>query len=135
MKVVVDTNILFSYFWKNSLTKKLLEMSKIDLVSPSISLKEIKKYKEEISDKAKINPSEFLTLLNNLKKTVKFIEKSYYSSHLDEAQNISPDEADADFFALCLKEKTFLWSNDSLLQKQNKINVLSTKEIIELLLD
>lgn len=135
MKIVVDTNILFSYFWHNSLTKRLLETSNFELVSPTTSLTEITKYKGEIMAKVGITGNEFSNFFSKLKKIVKFVNKSNYKSHIKEAQGISPDKDDVDFFALCLKENTFLWSNDSLLKNQTKVDVLSTKEVIELLFD
>jgi predicted nucleic acid-binding protein len=133
MKIVVDTNILFSFFWRDSVTRKLLLTSNFELVSPKIALEEIKKYSKEIIKKAKITQIDFNSKLLNLKKIISFVDKSQYSSFLKEAEKIAPDKADADFLALCFRFSCFLWSNDSILKRQNKIRVLSTKEIIEIL--
>ena len=135
MRIVVDTNILFSFFWAKSFTKKIIENSKFELISPEIAVKEINKYKNEIKDKVNCNEKEFIASLSNLKKAVKFIDGGEYSSFISEAEKFSPDKKDADFLALCLKERTFLWSNDSILKVQDRINVFSTEELIELILD
>ena len=135
MRIVVDTNILFSYFWEKSVTKRLLETLKFELISPGISLNEINEYKREIINKTGISDKKFSTILSSLKKTVRFIDKISYKSYLKEAEKTSPDKSDADFFALCLKERAFLWSNDYLLKEQTKVRVFSTKEIIGLLFD
>jgi len=133
MKLVVDTNVLFSYFWKNSITQKLLISSNFELISPSKALEEIKKYSKEIITKTGLSKSKFSSELRNLKQIVKFIEKKDYSKSLKEAEDISPDKGDIDFFALCMKEGCFLWSNDSKLKNQEKIKVITTEELIEIL--
>ena len=133
MKFVVDTNILFSFFWQSSITKKFLSTSNFELISPWTALEELKKYSKEIISKTEINEKEFKLELINLQKIVNFIDKSQYSPFLKEAEKISPDKADIDFIALCLKFNCFLWSNDSILKNQNRIKVLSTEELIEIL--
>ncbi len=133
MRIVVDTNVLFSFFWQASLTRKLLITSNFELISPTIALEEIKKYSSEICKKLKINKEEFKNQLKKLREVVRFVEKKEYYQFLKEAESFSPDKTDAEFFALCLKNGCFLWSNDSILKQQNKIKVLSTEEIIEIM--
>ena len=133
MKIAVDTNILFRFFWKGSFTRNLLTSKRFDLISPKVSLKEIKKYSKDIIEKTRITQSKFNEYYNDLKKFVKFTDEREYLDFLKEATEISPDKADSHFLALCLKDKCLLWSKDSLLKKQNKITVLSTEEIVELL--
>ena len=135
MRLVVDTNILFSFFWRDSFTKKLLTSKKFDLISPEMSLKEIKKYSKYIMKKTKIDKNTFTRNYNEMKKFIRFINEKEYFNFLKEATKISPDKADSHFFALCLKNKYHLWSKDSLLKKQNKVKVFSTEDIIELLLN
>jgi|SRR3989338_2497049 len=133
MKIVVDTNILFSFFWKNSLTKKLILNSSLELYSPIYVIEEILKYKSEIIKKTNINNDSFDHYLNELKDSIQLIKRIDYSDFLVDAMLLSPDEKDADFFALCLKNSCPIWSNDLTLKKQEKIKVLTTKEIILLL--
>ena len=133
MKIVVDTNILFSFFWKNSLTKKLILNSSLELYSPIYVTEEILKYKSEIIKKTNINNDSFDHYLNELKDSIQLIKRIDYSDFLVDAMLLSPDEKDADFFALCLKNSCPIWSNDLTLKKQEKIKVLTTKEIILLL--
>lgn len=133
MKLVVDTNILFSFFWQGSLTRKLLIASNFELISPEIAMQEIKKYSKEICKKVKISENEFKEQVKKLKEVVTFIDKKEYAQFLKEANKFSPDKNDADFFALCLQNGCFLWSNDAILKNQDVIKVLSTEEIIEVL--
>ncbi len=134
MKIVVDTNILFSFFWRSSLTRKLLLSPFLELISPSIALAELKKYSIDIIKKTKTTKIFFQKELSNIGSTVSFIDRKEYSAFFKEAEKISPDETDAEFFALCLKYKCFLWSNDLTLKNQNKVKVLTTEEIIRCLL-
>ena len=133
MKIVVDTNILFSFFWKDSHTKRLMINSNSELISSEFALEEIRKYYKEIITKAKISEDYFNEELRKLKLIVKFIKKEEYLNFVKVAEEISPDKKDAEFLALALKFSCYLWSNDSLLKNQNKVRVLSTEDLIETL--
>ena len=133
MKIVVDTNILFSFFWKDSHTKKLLINTKSELISSEFALEEIKKYSKEIITKAKISEDSFNEELKKLKLIINFINKNEYLDFIKDAEKISPDKKDAEFLALALKMNCPLWSNDSILKNQNKVRVLSTEDLIETL--
>ena len=41
MRIIVDTNILFSFFWKKSILKELLNNPSLELFSPEFALEEI----------------------------------------------------------------------------------------------
>jgi len=132
MKLIIDTNILFSFFWHDSLTRKLIKNSQFELLSPSFALNEISKYKKEIMGRLRIKDKDFSILLKEMKSYVKFIDLKDYNSFLNEACLLSPDKSDADFLALCLKHKCMLWSNDSFLKNQKAVRIISTKDLIYL---
>ena len=46
MRVVVDTNVLFSFFKDGSATRNLILNCPFDLVSPKFALVELKKYSD-----------------------------------------------------------------------------------------
>ena len=48
-------------------------------------------------------------------------------------KKISPDINDTEYFALALKLKCSIWSNDKKLKKQNKVKVYSTEEIVRVI--
>ncbi len=133
MKLVVDTNILFNFFKEDSFTKDIILSKEIELIAPKKAEEEIIKYKELIKNKNNINENQFKELLSELKQIVKISEKDYYQKFLSEAEKFSPDIADAEFLALCIKEKIDLWSKDKLLKSQNKVRVINTEELIEIL--
>ena len=51
MEFIVDTNVLLTFFWKNSTFKKISLMQELDLFSPEFALKEINKHSDEIIKK------------------------------------------------------------------------------------
>lgn len=130
MNLVVDTNVLFTFFWKKSITKKLLMKKNLRLFSPEFALEEINKYKSEILKKTKISEEKFKELKTDLAMAIEFIPLEEYKESIKSASKISPDPNDSDFFALALKLQVPLWSNDSLLKKQNKIKVVSTSDLL-----
>ncbi|MFH1440292.1 MAG: PIN domain-containing protein [Candidatus Woesearchaeota archaeon] len=131
--IVVDTNILFTFFWKNSFSPELLNKKRIHLIAPELSFKEIKKHSDEIIKKAKISKKEYGIIMSDLFLGVLFFPETEYSDHLDKATKKCPDKDDIDFFALALKYKCPLWSNDQKLKEQDAVEIINTKELIELL--
>ncbi|MEK6913762.1 MAG: PIN domain-containing protein [Nanoarchaeota archaeon] len=132
MKCVVDTNVLFSFFKKYSLTRKFL-LSSNNFISSALALTELKKYSSLIISKSNISEREFSIELNRLKKYVKFFPSHFYKEYLKLALAISPDKDDADFLALCIKMQFPLWSNDKDLKKQDKVTILSTEDLVNVL--
>jgi len=43
MRLVVDSNVLFTFFWKNFVFRNILDKS-VELFSPEYALEEINKY-------------------------------------------------------------------------------------------
>ena len=132
MELVVDTNVMFSFFWKGSMVKKLLMDQDVLLFAPEFALEEINKYEKEIIRKAKITKKEFNFLREELAIAIEFIPLKDYNNYLKKSLDFSPDENDVDFFALALKLKIPLWSNDKLLKKQNVVRVLETKDVLKI---
>jgi len=130
MKLIVDTNILFSYFWKYSITRRVLMSQDMQLFAPEFALEEINKYKKDIMNKNNLNDEEFEHIMFNLAIAIQFIPIDEYTKTLKTALKISPDKNDIDFFALAIKLKLPIWSNDAKLKKQNKIGIIPTAELI-----
>ena len=78
-KIVADTNVLFSFFWKDSITRKIITSNQFNIYSPEYAITEILKYKQEIIKKTKITLKEFNEQLNELKKIIIFIPKEKYA--------------------------------------------------------
>lgn len=132
MKLVVDSNVLFTFFWKNATATDLFVFQDLELYTPQFTLGEIDKYSMEIMKKARISQKEFLDIKKELQLLIVFVPLQKYSSSLEKAITISPDPDDVDFFALALEMNSPIWSNDKKLKEQNTIKIMTTKEIIEL---
>lgn len=58
MKLVVDTNIIISALIKAGATRKIIFDRTFELITPSFTISEINKYREEICKKAEISIKE-----------------------------------------------------------------------------
>jgi len=141
MRFVVDSNVLFTFFWKGSVFKNVLD-TPLQLFSPEYALEEINKYSLEIMKKTSISKEQFKKLKTELAMKVEFMPLEDYAPLFHKILSIASkfskheyDEfvKDIDFFALALLLNCPIWSNDKLLKKQSKVLVFNTKEIIELL--
>ena len=131
MKIVVDTNILFSFFWKESITRKLIINLRDNLLSSEKAKEELIKYSKEICKKIKISLEEFNELLKELEDNVDFIEKKEYAEVIKNVSNPNLDEEDFEFLALAYKNKCALWTNDSALKNQQIVKIITTKDLLE----
>lgn len=131
MRFVVDANVLFSFFWKDSFTRRLLIGKYFELCAPEFALEEIDKYKNEIMRRAKIRLDEFVEMRRELILYVEFFPISNYVKFLSRVVEVSPDRDDVDYFALALKLSVGIWSNDKLLKGQSVVGVLNTMEILD----
>lgn len=141
MRIVADSNILFAFFWKDSAFTKLCQKNELKLISPEYALEEINNYKEEIMKKAKISEVEFENRKIELVKKVDFLPLKDYVSEFNNVKKLAEmckeeyDEIlkDIDFLALAMKLDIPLWTHDKLLKKQEKIKIITTKDVIEVL--
>lgn len=129
-KIVADTNVLFSFFWKGSITREIITSNQFKIYSPEYAITEILKYKQEIIKKTKITSKEFNEQLTELKKIIIFIPKEEYAVLFKHTADKIKDKNDIDFITLAYFLKTPLWSNDKELEFQNIVTIISTKEII-----
>lgn len=132
MLLVVDANELFSAMIARGRMLDLLFHSEIELVSPSFIVKEFEKYYKEIAEKSGFSEGETLSFFALLLPQIKFINEKEYASFLSEATKISPDPNDTHYFALALKLNCPIWSEEKKLKEQQKVKILTTKELWEL---
>ncbi len=144
MLFVVDSNVLFTFFWKSSILRTISGIEGVELYAPEFALKEIGKHSSEIIKKSKITKTEFNKLKKELALIVDFIPEKEYSSCFQKASTIAKGYYknkqrneefldDIDFIALALTFECPLWSNDRLLKEQSEIIAFFTEEIISLL--
>lgn len=133
MKLVVDTNILVSFFRQNPVNE-IISKSKslnLQLLSPEYAIDELRKNKEDILKYSGLNEKQFEEKLSELLNYIKLIPDNLFKEFESEAEQLIHDK-DIPFFALALKFKCPIWSNEPLFKKQSKIKVFSNREMIEL---
>jgi len=129
MELVIDSNILFAALIKNSTTSGIL--FKHTLYAPEFIFEEFNKYKEYLKDKTKREEDEFEKFFDLFERNVILVPKEEIELFMIEAEKISPDKKDVLYFALALKLKCGIWSNDKKLKTQNKVKVYSTEELLK----
>ena len=136
MRIVIDSNILFSALIRDSKTRELILNYDNSFLFPSFIFVEMKKYKNELLQKSGLNEKEFNKLLEIILKKVIIVPSEVLNLHKKEAlkiiKDIDPD--DALFIACSLAyQDSIIWSDDKELKKQDKIKVFNTAEIMNLM--
>jgi predicted nucleic acid-binding protein len=133
MRLVVDANVLFSFFKRESVTRWLLtNFELIEPVTPSFCIEELTEHKGLICAKSKVSASEFEEVLGDLLIFVKVIPLSEYRTFLSGAKSISPDPDDIELFAVALKLDCPIWSNEKAFKNQSKVRIYTTSELLAL---
>ncbi len=136
MRIVIDSNVLFSSLIRNSTTRRIILQYNGFFLFPSYIFTEMQKHKKELLRKSKMNSEEFNNLLNVILKKVVIVPNETLKQHTQKALEIIKDIDinDVLFIACALAHpNSILWSDDRKLKNQNKIKVLNTKEIMMLL--
>jgi predicted nucleic acid-binding protein len=133
MDLVIDANVLFSVLIKKGKTEELLFEEDLHVFAPEFIFEEFEKYKDLILEKTERTKEELDELMTIIKKKIKTIPNEETEKFIPEAKIICPDEKDIDYFALALKIKCPLWSNDKLLKsKQQILTVYSTEDLMKM---
>ena len=103
------------------------------IFQPNLFLFELKKYKEYLIKKTKLNKSEFKQITDDLLENVYLIPIKEYSAKLIEARKIigDVDEKDILFIAVALSIRNDgIWSNDKHFSEQSEKKVYTTNDLI-----
>jgi len=132
MELITDANVLISaLIATEGKTYDLIFSDRIKLFSPELLLKEFEEHKKEILSKSKLLESDFELFLSLISSQIEFIPYAEFEEYISEAEKITPDQDDTEYFALALKLKCSIWSNDKKFKKQNKVKVYSTSELMK----
>ncbi len=135
MKLVIDANILFSFFKKDSFTRRfMLSHPEIELFTPMYVFDELEEHKEEIKSKARIDERVLELSTKELLEYVTIVSLDEFKKFWEEAKRISPDPDDVEYLAVALSLSCAIWSNDKDLKEgQSRIMVIATGELTRLL--
>ena len=136
MNIVIDTNILFSALIRDSITREIIVESGWNIYYPEISFHEIRKYKTYILGKSGMDEDEYKKLLNDLLNQITIIPEESIRCKLEEARKVigEVDPDDVVFIAAALGlEDSVIWSDDKDFDKQDKVKVLKTVDMVGLM--
>ena len=131
MKIVLDANILISSLIKQGKSAELLLNLYFNIFIPEFIFTEFEKHKSEIIEKTHRNSEEFWDIYSQIREITTIVPVKEFEEYLEEAKRICPDENDVPYFALALKLKCGIWSNDKKLKEQNEIRIYTTEELAE----
>lgn len=134
MKLIVDSNILFAAIIKEPTVRKIIMHKPYEFLTVKFSEEEISKYKEEILGKSKLSNDEFDAIFDKLKQKLKMLDDQIIILKFEEAYEIMKniDPKDSIFLAAALATNSDIWSDDQHFQKQNKIKIWKTEDLIKL---
>jgi len=133
MDLVVDANVLFAALIKKGVSYNFLFSERFHFFTPEYIFEEFEKYKEELLEKTERTTEDFFKLLDIFKRRITLISLEELVDYTKKAEIISPDPKDIAYIALALKLQCAIWSNDKKLkEKQNKVQVFHTHELIKL---
>ena len=137
MEIIVNTNRIIAALIKDSASRKIILNEKFTLYTIEFGINEVKKYKELIKKKARIDEQEFNFLMRHLlSKIIVLNETEISRKSIAEATKImqSIDADDVYFMALSIElGNKPIWSDDNHFLKQKKIKILSTKSLSRML--
>ncbi|MBI2584212.1 MAG: hypothetical protein HYW25_06075 [Candidatus Aenigmarchaeota archaeon] len=143
MKLVVDANVLFSFFKKDSTTRRIILdpdfKYNLELYAPEFVMEEIGRHKDEICSMFGIATKDFDTMFMAIKLFVRIVPKNSFEAFLPKAtEALSPHIKDAPYVALSLwlyseGHKIRLWSNEKRLRtlEEHGVSVISTSGLVE----
>lgn len=131
MMLVLDTNILFSFFRDNPVRRAILkaESYSLELFSSEYAIDELKKKMKKLVKYSRLSEEEVLFSLKRLEKHVKFIPEVEYKKFELKAKQFSPHDKDLPFFSLALKLNCAIWSNEPGFKEQSGVEIFNTQDI------
>jgi len=131
MKLVVDGNVFISALIGGK-AAELLFNPNFELLTTERTTWEVKKYLPELAAYSEKSPEDLLLLFELI--PVRACQSKEYETSLSTAQHLigDRDSFDVDIPGLALETGAPLWSNDSDFEGIEKITLLKTKDIIDL---
>ena len=134
MKLIIDSNAIMSALIKDSKSREIILESEFEFYHPEISLRNIIKHENEIIEKADVSKEQFKEIYNVLLEKILLIKTETFLDKIKEAKEIMGriDIEDVPFIALALSiPNDGIWTDDEHFQKQNRIKIWTTSNIIK----
>jgi len=134
MQLVVDTNILVSFFRENPVRFIIVnsDIFGLTLFTPEYAINELKKNKFDVLKYSKLNSKQFNKALSELSNFVKVIPKESFKQFKSKAKQLIHNK-DVPIFALALKLNCVIWSNEPGFKNQSFVKIFNTEDLRKLL--
>ena len=134
MKLVVDSNVLFAAFIRDSTARKIVSHLEAEFFIISTNYDELEEHKKELRKKAKMDELNFEILIEKIVKKCIFIGDKKLVGNWQEAIGIMDkiDPNDTAFIAAALATGADIWSDDPHFAKQKKIKIWKTSDLAKL---
>jgi predicted nucleic acid-binding protein len=133
MKATVDANILFACLIKDSATRRLLFNPALTLFAPQFIIEELIHHILEIKKKSGLPDADLLRLVEKVFSQVILVPDKDLIPFLPAAASLISDSKDWLYLSCALSKDTVIWSNDGHFTSQNRVKVLTTKELISII--
>lgn len=133
MRLIVDTNIILAALIKGGIDRKIITSQNIEFYSLDYNFGEIEKYMDYIIKKSKLSKTEIETLLNLFMENIIIVSDKEVESKINEAMEIMKDVdiKDSPILACALAiPNDGIWSHDKHFEKQNKVKVWLSKDLL-----
>lgn len=134
MKIIVDTNRILAALLSKGNTRRIILSNNLDFYTLDYALDEINKYRDLILEKTGMNKKDIDLLLSLFMQNISMIPEEDIKPNMKEASEIMKeiDTKDAPILACALSVKnSSIWSEDKHFDKQDKIKVCKTKDLLE----
>ena len=135
MKLIIDTNVIFSGLIKKSITREILLSPNFEFYTPDFYNIELNKYKSDILIKFDGTEDELDELIKILHEKIIIVIEDEYVDKMKIAEAIigKIDPKDIPFIALALSiEIDGIWTRDKHFLKQKSIKIYSTSDLISM---
>lgn len=106
MKIVIDANMVIAALVKGSAARKIIINGKFEFVSPDFVIDEIRKYENEICEKAGLDREGFELLMVLIFGKITIIAADEYKAHMENAGKLMREDIkDVPYVACCLALK------------------------------
>ena len=122
---IISEGGAFDIFLVNSLLRKF------EFVVPEFLFLEIGKNFGEIVSKSNLPKEELGEVFEFLKEQFTPIPLKQFTIFASEAGKLAPHSKDVEYFALALSLNCPIWSNEKAFNKQSKVKIFSTRELLE----
>lgn len=131
MRLVIDTNIVFSALIAGGKTRECIITAPVELYAPEFFYSEFENHRETILSKTNLDEDQLTTVFALLFENIELVPRTELADHIPKAREImeSIDPDDVPFLALAISHECDIWSDDDHFQEQYAVKVWESHEL------